>query len=608
MNFIENKIRKNSQKKTKNLYCLKELRLITMIALLISEIKFLQAGCSGKEWKYEMVYPEQKDWTVEVRGGTMATKQHWDVATNWVEGQVSLRTLLPSNKERNRKVRMENGNGFNNNIVKIYHWNAGPMYWNRKRDIIEALTLERQPDILVITEANLMCETSQEESHIQGYDMVLPLTMDTLGYSRVVMLVRQGINFKILDKCMDTGLASIYIQLGIPGRKSLNIGGIYREHHLLRQPNVETGRPNQQLARWNQVLVGWKAAAARNSNCVIIGDLNLDFTLWNEPEYNTAEMINRTKVEIETIGFVQILTEITRSWPDQRDSLVDHIWTNIPENIISHRNELRTGSDHNMISTLVRTKDKLTADHEVLCRSWKNFDIQRAKLKLSEVDWSSLYECENVDIACHKVESELSMVLNREAPMRKRQTLRKFRNWVDESLKEKMRNRDRLREVARLTGDRNDWNSYRRARNQVTKDTRNTKKDFFKKEFEKLANEKDMKNIFKTTRDLCGWSKIAGPKCFLKNGTVNRKPKDLANIQLEFFTNKMVKLQEKLKKKKLEKGGVIPDPLCRLRRELQKWKGRQNVTTFSFKEISVSDTVNLVRGLGKSTIIWSRRN
>ena len=81
---------------------------------------------------------------------------------------------------------------------------------------------------------------------------------------------------------------------------------------------MKTGRPNLQLARWNSVLVGWKAAAARNSNCVIIGDINLDYTMWDNPENSNVNMVNRTKVEIETIGFVQLLKEITRSWPNTR--------------------------------------------------------------------------------------------------------------------------------------------------------------------------------------------------------------------------------------------------------------------------------------------------
>ena len=59
-------------------------------------------------------------------------------------------------------------------------------------------------------------------------------------------------------------------------------------------------------------------------------------------------------------------------------------------------------------------------------------------------------------------------------------------------------------------------------------------------------------------------------------------------------------MQGKLDRKRLEKGGLIPDPLLRLKRELSKWRGRESVKTFYFKEISISETEKLVKGLGKS--------
>ena len=62
----------------------------------------------------------------------------------------------------------------------------------------------------------------------------------------------------------------------------------------------------------------------------------------------------------------------------------------------------------------------------------------------------------------------------------------------------------------------------------------------------------------------------------------------------------MIKLQEKLEMKRRECGGLIPDPLIRLRQELIKWKGREQVNTFYFKEISIGETEMLVKGLGKS--------
>ena len=48
--------------------------------------------------------------------------------------------------------------------------------------------------------------------------------------------------------------------------------------------------------------------------------------------------------------------------------------------------------------------------------------------------------------------------------------------------------------------DRNDWKSYKKARNKVTQETRKTKNDFYKNAFEKLAEEKDIKKTFKKNK------------------------------------------------------------------------------------------------------------
>ena len=79
-------------------------------------------------------------------------------------------------------------------------------------------------------------------------------------------------------------------------------------------PNT-SDEPNKQLARWNTILVGWKAVAAGDVRCLVIGDLNLDYMGWNSFEAGAAKMVDRTKVEVETLGFVQLIGKVTRAWP-----------------------------------------------------------------------------------------------------------------------------------------------------------------------------------------------------------------------------------------------------------------------------------------------------
>ena len=63
------------------------------------------------------------------------------------------------------------------------------------------------------------------------------------------------------------------------------------------------------------------------SICHITGDFNLDYTKWDAPDFAHAQMISNTKDTLEAGGFFQLVNEVTRSWPGQADSLLDHFWT-----------------------------------------------------------------------------------------------------------------------------------------------------------------------------------------------------------------------------------------------------------------------------------------
>ena len=304
--------------------------------------------------------------------------------------------------------------------------------------MIEALIQDKNPDILFISEANMISTVTKEQRHIEGYKMVLPNTMESLGYARLVILVKMDIEFRVIGKFMGPSSACIWIQLGSRGRKPLKIGGFYRELSLLRQgtPNLSNS-PNLQLTCWNTMLEGWKAAAARDAACVIIGYINL--------EQNVSKMVERTKLEVETLGFSQLVRTFTRTWVDQDDSCIDHIWTNCHERVVNHMNTVRDGSDHNVIAIMMRMKDRVICRQEIMKRMRKNMNPLRAQQSMRNVDWSDLFKSNNVNIVNNILETKILEVLDKEAPMKVVQVRRNYRKWVSNDLRGKMKERDCLR-------------------------------------------------------------------------------------------------------------------------------------------------------------------
>ena len=78
-----------------------------------------------------------------------------------------------------------------------------------------------------------------------------------------------------------------------------------------------------------------------------------------------------------------------------------------------------------------------------------------------------------------------------------------------------MEDRDRLREIARRTQEDTDWNNFKSARNNCTKEQRKDKSRFTRGTFEKIEVENDTGKLFGMTRNLLGWNKSTPPTMFI---------------------------------------------------------------------------------------------
>ena len=190
----------------------------------------------------------------------------------------------------------------------------------------------------------------QEQKHIYGYYLITPNTVTRQDYSRIILLAKEEVQLRIMDECMADDIPVIWVKLVTRERKQIVIGGNYREHHLLLQQMLNTTDDKQlQINRWNKTLIRWKSSA-RNTKCIMIGDINMDCLRWQAPEHRVQKMVQSTKDEVKTMGFYQIIKGITRAWPGQSSALGDQICTNSPGNIISTNNTVR--EQHQITITL----------------------------------------------------------------------------------------------------------------------------------------------------------------------------------------------------------------------------------------------------------------
>ena len=70
---------------------------------------------------------------------------------------------------------------------------------------------------------------------------------------------------------------------------------------------------------------------------------------------------------------------------------------------------------------------------------------------MSQVDWTTLFNVTNVNVANTEFEDKFREILDYEAPMAIIQQRTWYQNWLTDKSKEEMMERDRRREVARVT-------------------------------------------------------------------------------------------------------------------------------------------------------------
>ena len=324
---------------------------------------------------------------------------------------------------------------------------------------------------------------------------------------------------------MENDTESIWLQLDRKGKKKIMIGSIYREHTLLGQGQGDNSNDKgPQTIRWRRFLKQWKTAG-RLGDTFVIGDFNLDYSRWNNPSYINSTMVEETKLELETEGFSQLVQGNTRSWRGQQDSLLDHIWSNRPELVLSTTNKIRGASDHNEIGLSIRLKGKEGNRLESFSRKRQNFNLDRYRQKLKNCQWEKLYEMTDTNEANRWLEEKLRVILQEECPQTIIQSNKKMKSWVTKSTVDIFIERDRAREDAKVSNTDEDWRLYKNLRNKGTKALRKDKKSYFENLYNRMEKQNDVKNMYKTTRKQLGWQVTGPPQSLVVQGRKVTAPK-----------------------------------------------------------------------------------
>ena len=410
-----------------------------------------------------------------------------------------------------------------------------------------------RPHILGISESSFKNSHDKSDVLIDDYNVFFSKTLENanLNVSRVSVFTHKDLIVKERADLMNDTFSSIWLEIGLPRHKKILVCNLYRDWQYLSQDSDSSLATSAQLERWLSFLDQWERAMQENKEIHFMGDTNLDFLKWNNPNQPGSNQRKRLHKlshavfdRIFPFGFVQLISVPTRFWPGQEPSGLDHWYSNKPGKLSDIQVNNHGGSDHKLLFGIRYSKAVISKPKIIKKRSYKKFDPFQFLAAIKSISWWEVYSSEDVETATDLFTQKITEILDKMAPIKSIQVRKKYSPWLSPHLKDEMKKRDEAQCVAQETGLEEDWKAYKKLRNSVNNNLKGAKKIWQKEKMTYYSE--DSRSTWKHIRSWIGWSSGGPPTKLLDNGILHSKPSELASIMNTFFVDKVENLRRNI--------------------------------------------------------------
>ena len=281
-----------------------------------------------------------------------------------------------------------------------------------------------------------------------------------------------------------------------------------------------------------------------------MGDFNLDFLSFNRTDLPSPSQV-RLKPLVDELfsrivphGVKQCVVGPTRQGRvGQADSGLDHLWTNTPGKI-SQIYTKYCGSDHKLIMGVRFSKIMKSSTRYVTKRSFKNFDESSFLQQIRITSWWDIYQSTDANEAVDIFTNKVNIILDKMAPVKTFQTSSKYCPWLTEQTKTKIKERNQAQEILSENKNQENYDKFKKLRNEVTKSLRNDKFRLQKQKLENCNN--DSGKLWKNILGWLSWCSSGSPTKLYHAGQIVTSPARLATIMNTFFVNKISRIRQDL--------------------------------------------------------------
>ena len=475
--------------------------------------------------------------------------------------------------------------------LKIGTWNVRRGLITKEIEISELMKSE-DIDVMFLTEADTK-KINVEKYKLLGYNTIAQLCEGEEDVVRIIALVKEdpSLCIKVRLDLMNKIFPSIWLEVADKYKSSTTIGGFYRQwsakgERLLVPEQVE------QIEEYCQQI---NSANRTSDKVIILGDANLCAEKWSEENYKRKSVaqpliqcLNQNGMDINKVG---VTFQADHSSNGRvAESALDHAYTSTTiKNTIRIKKLQNSSGDHlPVVVDYELDLKKLSYNHSVTKRSFKNFNKEVWNSALAEQDWLDVEESDGVHQMVNIFDRNIQAALDKVAPVRTFKIRSNHRFGLSDETKELMRKRDQARKsISKATAQEKGvlLRQYKALRNRVTSKIRKDNIDYNNNRIEEANNEKELWNI---TNDVINPRKESDWRIMNKEGKIITEEKEVAETFNKFFVEKVEDLKHGIDKT------LIEDPLVRLKERM-----KNNTCTLEFKTVTHKQLASHLRKLKK---------
>ncbi|KAK3107876.1 hypothetical protein FSP39_024162 [Pinctada imbricata] len=375
-----------------------------------------------------------------------------------------------------------------------------------KLDEIKILLHERRTvDLLGVCETLLNEQIDDALLNIEGYDFERK-DRDGKSGGGLLVYISKFVQYKRRRDFEQGHIETIWLEVVIPNTKSIFLCSAYRP------PSAPTS--------WIEYLSDeiTSACSCNNNEIILCGDFNIDY-LNDPPRYWTNAL--------EQFEFTQVIDKPTRV-TDKSATLIDHIYTNKPENFHEIKVPFIAISDHYPVCVTRKTScEKSPKRHySIQYRDFKHFDEQHFLRQLASSDLHQIESVMDPNAALTKFYDIFLKVLNANAKIKTKRVKHHYNSsWINAEINEARIKRDRFHKAK-------DMINYKVWRNKVTELLRKSKTDYYQSA---IKNNQRPGDIWKHMANLAPKSSKSAPNSITYNGETLTDAKNIADKFNEYY-------------------------------------------------------------------------